>query len=40
MGNDSSISEILFADAAAIVAHTLEDTTDICKKFEQAATLF
>ena len=34
------IRELLFADDAAIVAHTLEDTRQICKQFEQAATLF
>ena len=34
------IRELLFADYAAIVAHTLEDTRVICKQFEQAATLF
>ena len=34
------IRELLFIDAAAIVAYTLEDTRDICKQFEQAATLF
>ena len=33
------IHELLFADAAAIVAHTLKDTREICKQFEQAATL-
>ena len=32
--------ELLFADDAAIVAHTPEDTREICKQFEQAATLF
>ena len=31
--------ELLFADDAAIVAHTLEDTKDICKQFEQTAAL-
>ena len=34
------IRELLFADDAAIIAHTLEDTRAICKQFEQAATLF
>ena len=34
------IRELLFADDAAIVAHTLEDIKEICKHFEQAATLF
>ena len=34
------IHELLFADDAAIVAHTLEDIKEICKHFEQAATLF
>ena len=34
------IRELLFADAAAIVAHTLEDIREICKQFEQAATMF
>ena len=34
------IREVLFADDAAIVAHTLEDITEICKQFEQAATMF
>ena len=34
------IRELLFADDAAIVAHTLEDVTEICKQFEQAATMF
>ena len=33
------ICELLFADATAIVAHTLEDIRVICKQFEQAATL-
>ena len=32
------IRELLFADGA--IAHTLEDTRDIRKQFEQAATLF
>ena len=34
------IRELLFADDAATVAHTLEYTREICKQFEQAATLF
>ena len=34
------IRELLFADDAAIVAHTLEDIREICKQFEQAATMF
>ena len=34
------IRELLFADEGAIVAHTLEYITDICKQFEQAAILF
>ena len=34
------IRELLFADDAAIVAHTLEDIREICKQFEQAATTF
>ena len=34
------IRELLYADDAAIVAHTLEDTREICKPFEQAANLF
>ena len=34
------IRELLFADDAAIVAHALEDINEICKHFEQAATLF
>ena len=34
------IRELLFADDAAIVAHTLEDTREICKQSEQAATMF
>ena len=34
------IHELLFADDAAIVAHTLEDIREICKQFEQAATIF
>ena len=34
------IRKLLFADDAAIVAHILEDTKEICKQFEQAATLF
>jgi len=33
------IREVLFADYAAIVARTLEDIREICKQFEQAATL-
>ena len=32
--------ELLFADDAAIVAHSLEDIREICKQFEQAATMF
>jgi hypothetical protein len=34
------IRELLFADDAAIVAHTLEDIRELCKLFEQAATMF
>ena len=34
------IPELLFAGAGAIVVHTLKDTREICKQFEQAATLF
>jgi len=34
------IRELLFADDAAIIAHTLEDIREICKQFEQAATLY
>ena len=34
------IRELLYADAAAIVAHAIEDTRKICKQSEQAATLF
>ena len=34
------IRELLFADDAAIVAHALEDINEICKHFEQAATVF
>ena len=34
------IRELLFADDAAIVAHALEDIREICKQFEQAATMF
>ena len=34
------IHELLFADDAAIVAHTLEDTREICKQFEEAAAMF
>ena len=34
------IRELLFADDAAIVAHTLEDTREICKQFDHAAALF
>ena len=34
------IRELLFADDAAIVAHTLEDIREICKQFEQATTMF
>ena len=34
------LCKLLFSDAAAIVAHILKDTTEICKQFEQAATLF
>ena len=34
------IRELLFADDAAIVAHTLEEIREICKQFEQAATMF
>ena len=34
------IRELLFADDAATVAHTLEDIREICKQFEQAATMF
>ena len=34
------IRELLFADAAAIVVHTLEDTREMCKQFVQAVTLF
>ena len=37
---DLCIRELLFRDDAAIVAHTLEDIKEICKHFEQAATLF
>ena len=33
------IRQLLFADDAAIVAHTLEDIRDICKQFEQAAAM-
>ena len=34
------IRELLFADNAAIVAHTKEDIRVICKYFEQAAAMF
>ena len=34
------IRELLFADDAATVAHTLEYIREICKQFEQAATMF
>ena len=34
------IRELLFADDAVIVAHTVDDTIEICKQFEQAAALF
>ena len=34
------IRELLFVDDAAIVAHTLEHIREICKQFEQAATMF
>ena len=34
------IRELLFSDDAAIVAYTLEDTREVCKQFEQTATLF
>ena len=34
------ICKLLFADDAAIVEHTLEDTKQVCKHFEQTATLF
>ena len=37
---DHTFSEHLFAYDAAIVPHTLEDINEICKYFEQAATLF
>ena len=34
------IHELLFTDDAAIFAHTLEDTREMCKLFEQPGTLF
>ena len=34
------IRKLLFADDAAIVAHIIQDTTEICKQFKQAANLF
>jgi hypothetical protein len=34
------IRELLFADDADIAAHILEDIREICKQFEQAATMF
>ena len=34
------IRELLFANDAAIVSHTLKDTRKICKQFEQVAIMF